>query len=356
MSEQKRREGAERIFQALSGVDEELLERSERKERTEIVKGGKHHSRKVINFAPYTGILAACICLCVVGGVLMKNGMISLTGSKKESAAAMDIAEMAPQMVEDAAEDRKNGVESAANAEMTTAGAAGDFETENADTMALEGAVLAADAGDGSAGKTTDDEEGKNSTVSKQQGAQQDMATYEEGVECRQITEEQARAVEKLGAHLPTVLPEGFVFAEAHCTENTGIPVALDVSWEKGENRIVLGILSADSFNLEQECMADPARPETYDVNRYSMPYDQSVPEAYDAIFDNPIFKRSDLSEDVIQARLKKTENTKDGSADVEVLGGNFRVLYEDGTMVTFNGCGSAKEVYQMFLSMEKTK
>ena len=344
MSEKKRREGAEKIFRALSAVDEELLERSEKEKMLDRAKDRDGTRKKVTRILPYSGVLAACICLCVVAGVLFKTGVIP-QNSKNESAVMEDddyeaeaavalegtaiAADAGEGIPENATEEGTDGVE---------AYAAEEIPTEAAEKAAVQDFLS---SGNASSGK---------------QEAQLDMAPYEEDIQCQQITEEQARETENLGAYLPTVLPEKFAFTEAYCTEKTGSPTELTMCWSRGEDDIVVCVLAPDSYELDQACVADLSRPETYDVNLYDTPYADTVPEAYYAIFDNPIFKRNELSETVIQARLKKIENSQDSSTDVETLGGNFRVLYEDGTMVIFNGCGSAKDVYRMFLSMEKTK
>ena len=69
--EEKKRERALRIIEALSGVDEELLERSEKKASK---TGTKEESDKVTMFRPgaivyrfvhrHGRALAACLCLC----------------------------------------------------------------------------------------------------------------------------------------------------------------------------------------------------------------------------------------------------------------------------------------------------
>lgn len=356
MSEKERREGAEKIFRALSSVDEELLERSENEKMSDRAKDRDGTQKKVTRIVPYSGAFAACICLCVVAGVLFKTGVIPQNSKSErpetakreettydvEVAAALDdtalTADAGEKMTEDAIQEEmaEAAAEDAAGQEFSSSESSSS-ESSSSESSSSEGLT----SGSGAGG---------------QQEKQPDMAPYEEDMQCQQITEEQARETENLGAYLPTVLPEKFAFTEAYCTEKTGSPTKLTMCWSRGEDNIVIGVLAPDSYELDQACVADLSRPETYDVNLYDTPYADTVPEAYYAIFDNPIFKRNELSETVVQARLKKIENSQDSSTDVETLGGNFRVLYEDGTMVIFNGCGSAKDVYRMFLSMEKTK
>ena len=135
MSEQNR-EKEEKLFRALSGVEEELLHRSEQNEGVEKRKA----NGKIRRFPLYyvSRIAAACLCFVVAGVLYM-----TMSGTKMADSTSNDTA--APQSAYSA------GAESAAPAENFAAAQAENAteEAEMAETAAdmPEGAVAEVTAG-----------------------------------------------------------------------------------------------------------------------------------------------------------------------------------------------------------------
>ena len=135
MSEQNR-EKEERLFRALSGVEEELLNRSEQNEGVEKRKA----NGKIRRFPLYyvSRIAAACLCF-VVAGVLY----VTMSSTKMADSTGADTA--APQSA------YSTGAESAAPVENFAAAQAenAEIEAEMAETAAdiPEGAVAEVTAG-----------------------------------------------------------------------------------------------------------------------------------------------------------------------------------------------------------------
>ena len=135
MSEQNR-EKEERLFRALSGVEEELLHRSEQNEGVEKRKA----NGKIRRFPLYyvSRIAAACLCFVVAGVLYM-----TMSGTKMADSTSNDAA--APQSA------YSTGAESAAPAENFAAAKAENAaeEAEMAETAAdmPEGAVAEVTAG-----------------------------------------------------------------------------------------------------------------------------------------------------------------------------------------------------------------
>lgn len=138
MSEQNR-EKEERLFRALSGVEEELLHRSEQNEGVEKRKA----NGKIRRFPLYyvSRIAAACLCFVVAGVLYMTMG-----GTKMADSTGADTA--APQSAYSA------GAESAAPAENFAAA-----QAENAAEEA-EMAEVTADMPEGAVAEVTADADG----------------------------------------------------------------------------------------------------------------------------------------------------------------------------------------------------
>ena len=149
MSEQNR-EKEERLFRALSGVEEELLHRSEQNEGVEKRKA----NGKIRRFPLYyvSRIAAACLCF-VVAGVLY----VTMSSTKMADSTGADTA--APQSAYSA------GADGAAPAEDFEAAKAGDTAEE------AEMAAAAADMTEGTMAEVTADTDG-TVTENAQQAAQ----------------------------------------------------------------------------------------------------------------------------------------------------------------------------------------
>ena len=306
---------AERLFGALSGVDEELLERSEKKQ-------------KVVPFRRYGGVLVASICLCVVGGALwatgnmpysVRNESADTTGAMQdkvaeanEQAAAvadMDTADVTT--ADNAAADAVEGAwaEEDAVAELADGGEGavqdmpgekpnlGAVKDENAGTYVEEGAVQESALND-SAG-TID----RTSSTTEKQGAMAET-----------LSEIQAREIKLLGSYLPATIPDGYEFENAYCVGDTENASSLSVCWKNGADEIWITVTTGDPADHGSSAVA----------------------------FRN-------LTKEWIAEQMKPTEN----EGDTDTPEGNFTVVYENGVLVKFSGRGSADNIWKMFQSIE---
>lgn len=292
MSEEKR-QGAIRIFEALSGVDQELLERSE----AENKKG-----TAVFSFARGSKILAAALCFVVLGAGALTGRRLLLSGGAS-SRSSQSVQEMSAFDAADAQGGQDNGEQSAMaqdSPEGEAAMAQGSITEEAVEREAAQ-------------------EEADSEAV---QDSQIDYSSKSSSAQ--ELSEEQARQTAVLGAYVPTILPEGYVFDRANITsDETG--ETLFIMWINGMDEISLGLSLQDAENL---LFVDVENPET---------------------FDNPVFKSSDLSEELISSRIKIYED----AGDTSTPRGSFAVYYEeDGVLVSFTGRGDAESIWKMFASI----
>lgn len=116
----KNREKEEKLFRALSGVDEELLLRSEQSNGTKKQKeNGKIH-RFPLHYA--SRIAAACLCFVAAGVMYMTMSGTKMADSTGADMAAQAVDTAAAQQVYEAAEAARSG-DTAEEAEMAEAAA-----------------------------------------------------------------------------------------------------------------------------------------------------------------------------------------------------------------------------------------
>lgn len=289
--------GAMRIFEALSSVDEELLERSE-------------GCAQVIPFRKATRIMAACASLLVVGLVTW-TGLQTFVGEDK---AASDCA--APESMK----------------EMSVADADAPAEAEECMPEA-----------DAEYSRVTEGEIDSVTTegmAEENQNAMWDVGSPLQQVQ-KMLSEEELRGVERLGGYIPTAIPKGYVFENGYQTAEGNIHAC----WSKGMDTIMLFVSIYEESPETKERMAEVSQSETYDVHLYEIPYATTVPEEYRLVFSNPIFEEKNFSAEVVQARMKSVAD----AGDTETPRGNFEVLYESGVLVRFSGDGSAEQIWEMF-------
>lgn len=311
--QEKEMADAVRIFEALSGVDEELLVRSEEKVRP-IWYYGK--------------VLAACLCFVVMGALLWNVGTMQKTSMNFSGST-----DTAPAMaVEEAACENETALEGYLAGSGTDDGALKDVITESR----LE------DAGEekkGAAVSETTGAEKKKTIVSATSGAI--VANGQ-----RELTLKEAGAVAVLGEYIPTAIPTGYVFESAWLTENSMTQETEQISlcWTKGMDDIHITV----SFAVADVETVDVSQTETYDVYQYAIPYASTVPEEYRTTFHNPVFAEADFTQEIVEMRMKVVEE----AGDTDTPGGNFAVLYESGVLVEFNGNGDAESVYALMDSV----
>ncbi|MCI8870490.1 MAG: hypothetical protein HFF39_08125 [Lawsonibacter sp.] len=145
-------------------------------------------------------------------------------------------------------------------------------------------------------------------------------------------TLEQARAEEAFAPYLPAAEPEGYGSgsgsAEFHgsLSYQEGVRNRLFVRWSRGYDSVEVCVYLQ---GLGKNCaLADPARPETYDLRLYSIPWCDSVPEEYRETVDCPAFRAEDMSPELVEARGQEK--------DTGGLSFRFDVLHPDGTLVSY--------------------
>lgn len=303
MSEEKR-QGAIRIFEALSGVDQELLERSE----AENKKG-----TAVFSFARGSKILAAALCFVVLGAGALTGRRLLLSGGAS-SRSSQSVQEMSAFDAADAQGGQDNGEQSAMAQDSPEGETAMAQDSPEGEAAMAQGSITEEAVEREAAQEEADSEAVQDSQIdysSKSSSAQE-------------LSEEQARQTAVLGAYVPTILPEGYVFDRANITsDETG--ETLFIMWINGMDEISLGLSLQDAENL---LFVDVENPET---------------------FDNPVFRSSDLSEELISSRIKIYED----AGDTSTPRGSFAVYYEeDGVLVSFTGRGDAESIWKMFASI----
>lgn len=186
--------GAVRIFQALSSVDGELLARSET-------------ARKRYSLQSYAQVLAACICLVVLGGAMLVNTQ----RSKNSVSVDCALPEMAMQLEE--ARESENEAGKAVNEEESavTGGAQTFVEAENQDSHA-EGMLQA------------------STTI---------------------LDEEYFRTMDVLGKYVPGDIPSGYTFAGGYREDNENNRRSICLTWNT----------DADSFAIRIREYADTYEP-----------------------------------------------------------------------------------------------
>lgn len=327
-------QGALRILEAFSGVDEELVQRSETRRRPYWI---------------YARAAAACLALAVVGTVSWKAlHMNPAPGGSADTAAPADgnnsaevhslqnggneqaaggYAESAGGCADLAGEDMNDGFadpeeyklenesdtnESVRSGEQQKVGATGNVgnkqdcdEIENDENMMIE-----------SCGEPTDSR--------------------------KEISWEEAGNTVVFGSYLPENLPRGYAFENAWSSDE-----GLTVSWTRGMDHIMI---SVSAVVPEDVVTADPEKPETYDERLYEIPYAETVPKEYHEVFQDPVFAAEDLSLEVVSSRMKSVKD----AGDTNTPRGMFSVLYPEGILVRFNGRGTAEEIWDMFCSVNR--
>ena len=188
-TEEEKRAGAMRIFEALSQVDEELLAKCESVPQVS-------EQLKVISFWKYGKAMVACVCILLVGGLLFAMPRMS-----QKSASEADCAR--PEHAYDGVLDESTG---SVNMQESVKDACTEAVTEEnfaEETVEVDGAAdkELMQESDCSDGVVADNATGcvKNFRV--------------------ELKEEQARGMDVLGEYLPMRLPAGYRFESASTGE-----------------------------------------------------------------------------------------------------------------------------------------
>lgn len=187
---QERESEALRIMEALSGVDEELLARSEGTDGAAGTKEAERDGgRKVLRFVNRHGrALAACLCLVMLGAAYLT---LELRMGQKEEATENRDGEVYLQDTTNSHREAAEGVENEACLRGECQAEGGDLTDAWEEGDAAAGAVSNGcdSANDGWLGFTAPEEE-------------------LDGLKVQELSLEDARACGALGAHVPETLPE----------------------------------------------------------------------------------------------------------------------------------------------------
>lgn len=344
--EARRREGAMRLFGALSGVDEEYLAACESE------SGGK-----VLAFSGFGGfarrygmVFAAALCLAVLGiGYLTLQTAPrakNLSGSTSMNEENGKFFLFAP---EGGAADAADGMQPEAAPQ---AAGAEDLNTELSMAQ-IQNAPSAASKQDECkrfAGEVCEED-----SLAQENGmsVEESLGIAESGEE---MTLEQAGRLAVVGEYLPDVWP-----AQGEITQLVGDDTAgaewmsLTWSYANQQDRFVLSVenLGEALPAYIEEAVADPEKPKTYDKNLYEMFNAEMLSEEYLAVFQDPVFEGETFDKDCVRARLISPSGD---SGDTGTPRGRFRILYREGdnyVLVRFNGRGNVDEIWDLLSSME---
>lgn len=340
----KERQEALKIMEALSGVDEELLERSEAA-GSDGAAGKERHGRLTWG---YWCRRAAVFALIAVGAVSW-GGYMLINESEKVSDGttgnfSADLAQ-------------ENGGEAQSKQANYVSGVPGDVPDGPTE---FPPEPMANYWYDMSGGVTMDEYALETDIMPEsyekvEQENHEGMRDYEgadspltsngmescQQLEMRKLTEGEARELETLGAYVPSTLPSGYVFESACYDAERG---TLMLCWSRGMDSVRLSV--------RQEGMVetvDVTRPELYDERLYEIPYAESVPQEYWGTFNSPVFSKDDFSLEIVRSRVISYSGD---SGDTSTPRGSFSMLYDDGVLVRFSGRGTPEQIWEMFASI----
>lgn len=323
---------AMRLMEALSGVDQELLLRSE--------------SRRKPYWA-YGSAVAACLALVVVGA-LSWFGLRTIWTSKggaDSSSAGGNSYDSSPMLADarssDTAEPEADGGNYSTTAVAENAGADSIESTEDAtkEDLADNETKMQDMESSKEYDEITNSTDGQPEDNPMFSGSREDEVFADPRDSRKELSEEEARNTDIFGAHLPENLPAGYSFESARGSDS-----GIAVIWTRGRDSIMISVSFAEP---ESAATVDVKKPESYDVRLYEIPYGETVPEEYRQVFNDPLFAAEDLSLEVVRSRMKSVRD----AGDTDTPRGSFSVLYSDGVVLHFNGRGSADEIWEMFHS-----
>lgn len=340
-----------KIMEALSGVDGELLERSE-SEKKDAGRKRRTANRLWISL----GSCAAAVCFTAAGVAGWRGIQIS-----KEAQQRQEFFSPNPMMMSDA-DVRGDEIQTQTDKKILPEGQAQAYDDILPEGQAKpDEKILSGEADEVGTQNGTSEQE-QSGTVEQARSKEGEDASKREvdaGADdkkdslfadmeissmplnnAEKLTEEQARQLEVLGAYVPNA-PKGYAFQEARLYQE-GNESSLSISWAKGMDSIRMSIGIVDE---EETAVVDVSRPECYDQRLYEIPYSDSVPEEYRETVNHPVFAAEDLSLDVVKSRVL---NRGVDLGDTDTPRGDFYVLYPGGVQVRFNGKATPEQVWEM--------
>lgn len=331
-----------RIMEALSAVDEELLARCEQDngcghKRNGFVRGTFAVPKRIWQYA---GVWAAVWCFVLIGAAGWGGYQLMRGAGSDGYAAGRDMNGQAQQEMCDVEIEEVGNGENAPEApescpeegQMSDGGISGDMGGNGG----MDGADRYKDARDGIVGEegieggksgigsgTDGIRDGDPPAVERYENAEAEIKAdmgdqSNEQQKERLLTWEEAWELEGMGGYVPRQLPEGYVFQRAAYYPDSGR--SLTLHWSRGMDDIVLGIGEGG----------------------------ETVFMEYHETFDFPVFAFEDFDLEIVRSQMVFHKD----AGDTDTPRGCFGVLYPDGVLVSFNGCGTAEEIWEMFCSM----
>lgn len=294
----EREENALRIMRALSGVDEELLARSEgmdgAAETKEKKQGG---NRNIVRFMNRHGrALAACLCLAVLGAAYLvvefRQGNERNDGTGSGGSGSDGASYIKGFLTNEAEVQEKTN---AAHENWEEADGMSPEEMWDADDLMPDNHT-----DDVGAAETAGDQQKQNDALNEQTQTAKPRPQQE-------LSLEEAKACEALGAHIPETIPEGCDFVKA-IYEGPASGSCLVLTWSDGQ-RLFRVKLSQTLFAESEEAAAET------DIAVYSAAGD------WEKTFWQP---------------------EKSGRLQ-------FAILYEDGVLAEYEGYLGKEDILKMF-------
>lgn len=138
------------------------------------------------------------------------------------------------------------------------------------------------------------------------------------------LTESEAYSEAEFGKYL-IEMPDGYLFNSAYRLLNQNNDLLL-ASWSNGYNDVDVRISRLDENSKER--IVSPNDTALFDLSLYPVPWADSMPREQYQIIENPVFRREDLTLEMIKRRGYTHNETTDPSGNSLSL--QFSVLYDD--------------------------
>ncbi len=150
---------------------------------------------------------------------------------------------------------------------------------------------------------------------------------------------EQAREQAAFAPYLPETDIPGYGEFYAALSYQEGVRDRLSVHWHRGYDDVSIAV-SLPEGELSY-ALADPDRPEEYDLRLYPIPWSESVPEEHRDTVSMPAFRAEDLTPAVVEARGREH--------DTGGMTYSFGVLHPSGALVEYRCDGlTAEQVWAL--------
>lgn len=318
MRSEEQRKQSMKLFEALSYVDESLVDRSAAQER-----------EKIISIYQINRVAAACFCLITVGALTVAAGGLFRTRQTKDG--AMEMARNMNGAIEEFSVDGTTQFDTVTEEKAVEDIMVTEPEGELQENEPVKNTVKEAP-------KLQSSADGTDAAGMINEDLKEDCKTPQDSY--RTITWEEAAKLSVLGEFIPDKNWGGYTLEEVKAGYDPVREevIALHFTWTKGLDSMMftVKILNQDSIFSESSDrlhMVDINKPETYDVRLYEIPYCDSVPEKFRETFEEPVFTLGEMNPDMVKSRMK----TKEDAGDTNTPSGSFGILC-DNILLHFNG------------------